>query len=142
MLRDSRMLRLRATWHGHCCVANGIADEGGGVSIQKVCRWAGLGLLTLATLQSMPAMAQGELTRKAKTKVSPTYPVLAKKMNITGTVKVLVVVSANGSLKDTKVVGGNPVLVNATMDALKKWRFEPADSESTGTLEFKFQPQD
>ena len=87
-------------------------------------------------------MAQSELTRKTKTKVAPTYPVLAKKMNITGTVKILVVVSPNGSLKDTKVVGGNPVLVNATIDALKKWRFEPADSESTGTLEFKFQPQD
>ena len=105
-------------------------------------RWAGIGLLALATLRSIPATAQGELTRKTKTKVAPTYPVLAKKMNITGTVKILVVVSANGSLKDTKVVGGNPVLVNATMDALKKWRFEPADSESTGTLEFRFQPQD
>jgi TonB family protein len=112
------------------------------VSIQKAWRWAGISLLALATFQSIAAMAQGELTRKTKTKVAPTYPVLAKKMNITGTVKILVVVSPNGSLKDTKVVGGNPVLVNATMDALKKWKFEPADSESTGTLEFKFQPQD
>ena len=112
------------------------------MSIQKVWRWAGIGVLALAIFQSIPTLAQGELTRKAKTKVSPAYPVLAKKMNITGTVKVLVVVSANGNLKDTKVVGGNPLLVNATMDALKKWRFEPADSESTGTLEFKFQPQD
>jgi protein TonB len=112
------------------------------VSIQKAWRWAGISLLALAMFQSIPATAQGELTRKTKTKVAPTYPVLAKKMNITGTVKILVVVSPNGSLKDTKVVGGNPVLVNATMDALKKWKFEPADSESTGTLEFKFQPQD
>lgn len=63
-------------------------------------------------------------------------------MNITGTVKVMVVVSPNGSLKDTKVVGGNPILVNAAMDALKKWKFEPAGGESTGTVEFKFQPQD
>ena len=112
------------------------------MSIRKMWRWAGTGLLALATFHSIPATAQGELTRKTKTKVAPTYPVLAKKMNITGTVKILVVVSANGILKDSKVVGGNPVLVNATMDALKKWRFEPADSESTGTLEFKFQPQD
>jgi len=112
------------------------------VSIQKIWRWAGTGFLALVIFQSILAFAQGELTRKTKTRVAPTYPVLAKKMNITGTVKILVVVSANGSLKDTKVVGGNPVLVNATMDALRKWRFEPADSESTGTLEFKFQPQD
>ena len=112
------------------------------MSIQKVWRWTGTGFLALAMLHSTPAMAQGELTRKTKTGVTPAYPVLAKKMNITGTVKILVVVSANGNLKDTKVVGGNPLLVNATMDALKKWKFEPANSESTGTLEFKFQPQD
>jgi TonB family protein len=114
------------------------------VSFQKVRWWAGTGLLAVAaaTFFASPAMAQGELTRKTKTKIAPAYPALAKRMNIMGTVKVLVVVSPSGNLKDTKVVGGNPLLVNAAMDALKKWKFEPADSESTGTVEFKFQPQD
>jgi TonB family protein len=114
------------------------------VSSQNMKRWAMAGLLAVATaiFLPQPAMAQGELTRKAKTKVAPAYPELAKRMNITGTVKVLVVVSPNGSLKDTKVVGGNPLLVNAAMDALKKWKFEPADGESSGTVEFKFQPQE
>jgi TonB family protein len=114
------------------------------VSSQNMKWWAITGLLAMATAIAfpLPALAQGELTRKAKTKVAPAYPELAKRMNITGTVKVLVVVSANGSLKDTKVVGGNPLLVNAAMDALKKWKFEPADGESSGTVEFKFQPQD
>jgi TonB family protein len=132
---------------------NGIAvaeqgvSQGGAVSLQKMQRWTMTGLLALvaavaATFQPMPAVAQGELARKPKTKVAPTYPELARRMNITGTVKVLVVVSPSGSLKDTKVVGGNPLLVNAAMDALKKWKFEPADSESSGTVEFKFQPQD
>jgi TonB family protein len=116
------------------------------VSFKKIQRWAITSLLALvavaaATLQPLPAMAQGELARKAKTKVAPAYPELARRMNITGTVKVLVVVTPSGSLKDTKVVGGNPLLVNAAMDALKKWKFEPADSESSGTVEFKFQPQ-
>ena len=115
------------------------------MSFQKGRRWAETGLLVLAALTALhplPAMAQGELTRKTKTKVSPAYPPLARRMNITGTVKVLVVVSPSGNLKDTKVVGGNPLLINAAMDALKKWKFEAADSESTGTVEFKFQPQD
>ncbi|HEY6308394.1 MAG TPA: energy transducer TonB [Candidatus Angelobacter sp.] len=79
------------------------------------------------------------MTRKPKTKVAPAYPELARRMNITGVVKVLVVVAPNGSLKDTKVLGGNPLLVNAATDALKKWKFEPADTESSGTIEFKFQ---
>ena len=114
------------------------------MSFQNMRLWAIAGLLTVVVtiFHPSPAMAQGELTRKAKTKVAPTYPELARRMNITGTVKVLVVVAPNGALKDTKIVGGNPLLVNAAMDALKKWKFEPADSESTGTVEFKFQPQD
>jgi TonB family protein len=115
------------------------------VSFQKLRRWAGTGLLLLAVaavFHPVATLAQGELTRKTKIKVAPAYPPLARRMNITGTVKVLVVVSPNGNLKDTKVVGGNPLLVNAAMDALKKWKFEAADSDSTGTVEFKFQPQD
>jgi len=63
-------------------------------------------------------------------------------MNLRGTVKVLVVVSPDGNLKNSKVVGGNPILVNAALDALKKWKFEPASEESTGTVEFQFQPSE
>jgi TonB family protein len=116
------------------------------VSLQKMRRWVGSGLLGLAattttTVHPLPAVAQATLTRKAKTKVMPPYPELAKQMNITGTVKLMVVVAPNGSLKDAKVVGGNPILVNAAMDALKKWKFEPANGESSGTVEFKFQGQ-
>ena len=118
------------------------------MSFQKIGQLLTTGLLALqlvagaaAVFSPTPLMAQEELSRKTKTKVTPAYPELARRMNITGTVKVLVVVSASGSLKDTKVVGGNPLLVNAAMDALKKWKFEPADAESSGTVEFKFQPQ-
>jgi TonB family protein len=61
-------------------------------------------------------------------------------MNITGTVKVQVVVAANGTVKDAKVVGGHPVLANAALDAVRKWRFEPTSAESTGVVDFKFEP--
>jgi TonB family protein len=111
-------------------------------------RWSETVMIALAAiamavvfLQTPTACAQAELTRRVKTKVSPAYPDLARRMNIVGTVKVLVVVSPNGSVKDSKVVGGNPVLANAAMDALKKWKFETASEDSTGTVEFKFQPQ-
>jgi outer membrane biosynthesis protein TonB len=43
-------------------------------------------------------------------------------------------------VKSTKVVGGHPLLVNAAVDAVKKWRFEPAADETTGVVEFKFDP--
>jgi TonB family protein len=82
-----------------------------------------------------------ELVRRAKSKVQPSYPDLARKMNIAGTVKVEVVVAPNGSVKGARVVGGHPVLATAALDAAKKWRFEPASVESSGVIDFKFEPR-
>ncbi len=84
--------------------------------------------------------SDNEIVRRAKSKVSPVYPDLARKMNITGTVKVQVTVAPNGSVKDAKVIGGHPVLASAALEAVKKWRFEPAPGESTGVVDFKFEP--
>jgi len=33
------------------------------------------------------------------------------------------------------------VLAGAALDAAKKWRFEPASAESTGVIDFKFEPR-
>jgi len=101
-----------------------------------------MGVGLLVTGHARPADGQSELTRKVRTRVAPAYPELARRMNLHGSVKVLVTVLPNGDLKDTKVMGGNPILVNAAMDALKKWRFEPAAEESSGTVEFKFGPSE
>jgi TonB family protein len=84
--------------------------------------------------------AQTDVMRRVKSKVQPEYPELARKMNLAGTVKVEVVVAANGTVKEAKVVGGHPVLANAALDAVRKWRFEPAPGESSGIVNFKFEP--
>jgi len=86
------------------------------------------------------AQQQDDLVRKVKSKVAPVYPELARKMAISGVVKVQVVVAPNGTVKNAKLVGGHPVLAGAAMDAVRKWRFEPAPEESTGIVEFKFDP--
>jgi TonB family protein len=105
-----------------------------------------LAMLTLTvSLAPIRAGAQqeqtAELNRKAKTKVEPTYPELARRMRLSGVVKIEVVVAANGTVKDARVVGGHPVLASAALDAAKKWRFEPASVESTGVIDFKFEPR-
>jgi len=100
-----------------------------------------LTVLVLA-LVAAPGNAQEQLTRKVKSKVPPVYPDLARRMSITGVVKVSVVVAPNGTVKSTKVVGGHPLLVNAAMDAVKKWKFEASPEESMGVVEFRFEPQD
>jgi len=104
-----------------------------------------LAAIALATGLGVPALqaqdATGEIARRTKSRVQPAYPELARKMNLTGTVKVEVVVAPNGSVKDAKVVGGHPVLANAALEAVKKWRFEPAAMESSGVVDFKFEPR-
>ena len=82
-----------------------------------------------------------EIVRRAKNKVAPVYPELAHKMNISGTVKIEVVVAPNGSVKQARIVGGHPVLATAALDAAKKWKFEPASTDSTGVIDFKFEPR-
>ena len=84
--------------------------------------------------------AQGEIARRAKSKVQPVYPDLARRMNLTGTVKLEIVVAPNGTVKDVKVVGGHPVLATAAADAVRKWRFEPSAAETSGVVDIKFEP--
>jgi len=111
------------------------------VPYQALNRVIAVGLLLIggwAATSAPLAWGQQEINRKAKFKVAPVYPELAKRMSITGVVKVLVTVSTNGSVKDAKLVGGHPVLASAALDAVKKWRFEAAQQESTGIVEFRF----
>jgi TonB family protein len=103
------------------------------VAMLAVVSWSGVLLVQAQD-------AQAEITRQVKSKVQPVYPELARKMNLSGTVKVQVVVAPNGLVKEAKVIGGHPVLATAALDAVRKWRFEPAAGDSSGIVNFKFEP--
>lgn len=79
--------------------------------------------------------------RKVRTRVVPEYPPLAKQMNVSGKVKVEVTVAADGHVLTTKVIGGSPLLINSALEALKKWRFEPAPKDTVEMVEFEFNTQ-
>jgi TonB family protein len=76
--------------------------------------------------------------RKVRTKIAPTYPVLAKRMNVEGKVKVAVTITADGRVKDARLVGGSPVLASAALDAARQWEFDLAPKDSTEVIEFEF----
>jgi TonB family protein len=79
-----------------------------------------------------------ESKRKVKAKTLPVYPELAKRMNVSGKVKIEVVITPDGHVKSTRVVGGHPLLVQACQDAVKEWKFVPAAEETTQIVEFEF----
>ncbi len=80
------------------------------------------------------------VSRKVKNRVDPVYPELAKRNNISGSARVELLVTADGRVKDVKVLGGNPVLVQAVMAAVVKWKYEPAAEESSVIVKFDFNP--
>jgi len=76
--------------------------------------------------------------RKVKLKIPPSVPELARRMNITGKVKIEVVIAPDGHVKTSRAVGGHPVLVQSCLDAVKDWKFETAPEETTQMIEFDF----
>lgn len=107
----------------------------------KLSRWAIAGGLLLSTsLTSVPMLGQDAITRKIKSQVAPAYPELARRMSIAGVVRIQVRVDKGGMVKETKLIGGHPVLANAALDAVKRWKYEPASDETTGIVEFRFAP--
>jgi TonB family protein len=75
------------------------------------------------------------------TQVNPEYPALARKMNMTGTVRLMVTVAASGNVVRSEELGGSPVLVRAALDAIAKAKWEPSVQETKELVEIKFQPE-
>jgi TonB family protein len=107
------------------------------------------GVLILAVILALSSnLAQAQNTtvssgseRKVSARVAPAYPDLARKMHIHGVVRIEAIVRPNGTVKSTRVLGGNPVLVEAAQDAVRKWKFEPAPSETTEIVQLAFEGQ-
>lgn len=89
----------------------------------------------LAQVQPTPS----EGTRKIVRRVEPAYPMEARRMNLGGIVKVVVVVAPDGNVKKVETVGGSPVFVQAAESAISQWKYAPG-AESKETVEFRFNP--
>jgi TonB family protein len=104
-------------------------------------RWSWIAapvLISGLVLSSATAQSDVEAGRKAKSKVSPVYPEIARRMNVSGKVKIEVIITPDGHVRSTRVVGGHPLLVQACQDAVKEWKFFPAPEETTQIVEFDF----
>jgi TonB family protein len=93
--------------------------------------------VALALLLSLALPARAD-ERGIKVRVAPAYPELAKRMRISGVVRVEATVDSDGQVSQVKAVSGNRALCPAAEDAVRKWRFAPADAQSTVTVEITF----
>jgi TonB family protein len=95
----------------------------------------------LCTCAPLACLAQESTeNRKLILKVTPVYPDLAKRINLSGSVKMLVTVAPNGTVKKAEVFGGSPVLAQAASHAVQKWKWLPAATETKEPVEINFHP--
>jgi TonB family protein len=89
-----------------------------------------------------PSFAQQDQSenRKVVNRIPPEYPKVARLMGLRGTVKVEALVLANGTVKSVEIKGGHPVLAEAAVDAVRKWKWVPAAHESKEPVTVKFDP--
>jgi protein TonB len=62
---------------------------------------------------------------KAIVQARPEYPALARQARVQGDVKIDAILDEEGNVIDMKVVAGHPLLYQAALDALRKWKYEP-----------------
>jgi protein TonB len=58
-------------------------------------------------------------------RIDPTYPAIALKAHIQGQVIVEATTDIYGKVVKTRVIGGNPLLTKAAVDAVRQWVYEP-----------------
>jgi TonB family protein len=93
-------------------------------------------VIALSLALAMPARSAD--VRAVKTRVSPIYPEIAKRMKIDGSVIVEVKVDADGKVNEVKTVSGNRVLSAAAEEAVRHWRFESGPGPSTVDVSINF----
>jgi len=97
-----------------------------------------VGALFVLTFSVCVLQATGQDVRRLLVNPAPVYPEIARQLNLTGAVKIEVVVGPDGQIKETKVIGGHPILVESALKALQGWKYEKASTETRLQLEFKF----
>jgi TonB family protein len=86
----------------------------------------------------------GDFFKRLIARPNPVYPELAKRARIQGVVILQVKVKTDGSVEVQKILQGEPVLADAAIDAVKRWRANPATINGTrveiiSTVKFHFE---
>lgn len=78
--------------------------------------------------------------RALLTRVEPEYPETLKRLQIGGTVRLELNISPKGTVEEVQIVGGNPILGEAAMKAVKQWVYAPSSTRSKIQITIPFNP--
>jgi TonB family protein len=76
-------------------------------------------------------------------RVEPVYPSAAKETHVEGTVTLRVVIAKDGAPRTISVISGDPLLIDAAVDAVRQWRYTqtrlnniPVERDTVITVKF------
>ena len=76
--------------------------------------------------------------RKLITRVEPDYPETLKQLNISGTVRLRISISAKGNVENAVLLGGNPILGESAILAVKHWIYAAGRSPTVTEISISF----
>jgi TonB family protein len=127
---------------GSSTVKNEMRDERR-FARRKALAWVALACVSLVAFCIVtPSRAQEESKneRKLITRVEPDYPPVLRMRQIGGTVKLQISITPAGNVDSPRVLGGNPILAESAVAAVKKWKYAPAEAATTTTISLEFNP--
>jgi protein TonB len=83
----------------------------------------------VAADEPLVRLAEEEARQAVASKVDPEYPALARQLRLTGEVQVEVTIAATGAVEKVTVTRGNTLLTNAVITAVKRWKFNPFQTQ-------------
>lgn len=93
---------------------------------------------------SKDSMVRGASTGSAQhereliTRVDPKYPANFDKPGAREAVSVQIMVAPDGTVRTVKLLDGDPVLAQASINAVRKWKYAPAATDETLTVKIEF----
>jgi TonB family protein len=91
-----------------------------------------------ASAVGVKTLAIGVPGRRLLTRVEPDYPETLKQLNIGGTVRLRISISAKGNVENAVLLGGNPILGESATIAVKQWTYAASRSPTVAEISITF----
>jgi len=86
------------------------------------------GVLSIPSLLPAPPLKfQGITPGRLEHKVEPIYPPQARMARVDGAVRLRATVGTDGRVQEVRIISGNPLLVQAAVNAVRQWRYKPCE---------------